>query len=76
MERLKAIVDATDGMSLRLYGRGRHRTLELSRGSTSVKTHFRREEAGQAAEELARFMTLDCSLPLPMQAPVPPHLRR
>lgn len=69
--KLQAIVDTNRFMLLVIYGRGRHRTLAIHwRGRGYVaKAHYSKATADEAAEAVARQLTLDGELPIGMRGP-------
>lgn len=69
--RLQLIVETRPGWSLDVYGRGRHRTLALraADGAVLAKAHFSIQTADEAAERVAKALTLDGELPIGMRAP-------
>lgn len=77
--KLQLIVEtrypAARPLRLAIYGRGRNRTLALYRRTHDAKwglltkTHYSKATAEQAAEAIARSMTLDGELPPGMRGP-------
>ncbi len=76
--KLQLIVATSDSaarpLRLAIYGRGRNRTLALYRQTRSdwdllTKTHYSKTTADEAANAVARAMTLDGELPIGMREP-------